>query len=122
MAGAAMSRATPRDPRGTAGPTAGARAAAHAWEAVSARARTRLWAAVATSTGDLHAVNEDCHSPLDGRHALFVVADGVGGGAHAARASAEVVARLHATLGASPPDRLELCDALLDTDRAVGRS
>jgi len=118
-----VSLVTPRDPGGTSGPVAGARAAGVvAWEAVSARARTRLWAAVATSTGHLHAINEDCHSPLDCRDALFVVADGVGGGAHAARASAEVVARLHATLGPAPPDRLALCDALLDTDRAVGSS
>jgi serine/threonine protein phosphatase PrpC len=43
-------------------------------------------------------VNEDCHSALDCAVPLFVVADGVGGGALASRASRELVRALHDAL------------------------
>ena len=82
----------------------------------------RLEAAVASSRGLRHAVNEDCHSPLDGTAPLFVVADGVGGGALASRASRELVSRMHAALEGAPPDAENICAALLDADRAIGRS
>ena len=80
---------------------------------------TRLEAAVATSRGERHAVNEDCHSVLDGRTPLFVVADGVGGGALASRASRELVVRLHAALerAGAHPDTVRA--ALLQADRAI---
>src|SRR5262245_38867414 len=55
-------------------------------------------AAAATSRGSQHAENEDAHSPLPGLGRLFVVADGVGGGAMAAVVSRELVAHLHAAL------------------------
>jgi len=123
MAQAAVSLVTPRDTgfasARRATPTSDVSAAI---DAAGARFATQLPVAAATSTGQLHAVNEDCHSPPDGREALFVIADGVGGGAQASHASREVVARLHAALGASRRDRPALCDALLDVDRAVGRS
>src|SRR5215470_4835593 len=75
--------------------------AATSREAAFASRGLRIEAAVATSRGLRHAENEDCHSPLDGRSPLFVVADGVGGGALASRASRELVSRLHATLDAA---------------------
>src|SRR2546423_7489228 len=58
----------------------------------------RIQAAVASSCGTRHDTNEDAHSALDGGAAVFVVADGVGGGALAARVSTELVARLHGQL------------------------
>jgi PPM family protein phosphatase len=83
---------------------------------------TRLQAGVATSRGRRHAVNEDCHSDLVRPVPLFVVADGVGGGALASRASRELVSRLHAALDASPPDADKVRGALLEADRAIGQS
>jgi len=83
---------------------------------------TRLQAAVATSAGRPDAVNEDCHSALEGRAPLFVVADGVGGGALAARASRELVQHLHASLEAAPSDADAVRTALLNADRAIESS
>ena len=67
-------------------------------------------------------MNEDSHSALDGSAPLFVVADGVGGGAMAARASRELVLRLHDTLDGSRIDAATIRDALFHADREVGRS
>jgi serine/threonine protein phosphatase PrpC len=78
-------------------------------------------AAVATSCGTRHALNEDSHSALDGDAPLFVVADGVGGGAQASRASRELVSRLHASLAWADSDPRRVRDALLDADRAIER-
>jgi protein phosphatase len=83
---------------------------------------TRLDAAVATSPGGRHAVNEDCHSALDCAVPLFVVADGVGGGALASRASRELVARLHDALERAGTHPETIRTALLDADYAVRRS
>lgn len=82
----------------------------------------RLEVAAATARGRQHQVNEDWHSALDGSTPLFVVADGVGGGAMAARASRELVSRLHATLDGGRIDAGTIRDALLRADREVGRS
>src|SRR5207248_519530 len=49
-------------------------------------------------------------------------ADGAGGGAMAARASRELVLRLHDTLDGSRIDAATIRDALLHADREIGRS
>jgi len=82
----------------------------------------RLEAAVASARGQRRRTNEDWHSPLGGRLPLFVVADGVGGGAMAARASRELVAQVHAALEHRRIDAEAIRGALLDADREVGRS
>jgi PPM family protein phosphatase len=125
-----MSMMTPRDvpwpsaPLGTGGTSSAmpARDGANTRHAEISTRWTHLEAAVATSAGGRHAVNEDCHSALDGAMRLFVVADGVGGGALASRASRELVSRLHAALegGGAHPDSVRA--ALLDADRAIRRS
>jgi protein phosphatase len=81
-----------------------------------------LVAAVASSKGDSHAVNEDCHSALDGRAPLFVVADGVGGGALASAASRQLVSHLHSALSMSDATPTDVRAALIDADRAIARS
>jgi protein phosphatase len=80
-----------------------------------------LTAAVASAQGAGHAVNEDCHSDLDGEHAVFVVADGVGGGVLASTASRELVAHLHAMLAHPPLDAAGVRGALLDADRRIAQ-
>jgi protein phosphatase len=82
----------------------------------------RLDAAAASVRGRQRQVNEDWHSALDGRAPLYVVADGVGGGAMAAEASRELVSRLHASLDGRPVDGKTIRNALLWADREVGRS
>jgi serine/threonine protein phosphatase PrpC len=67
-------------------------------------------------------VNEDSHSALETGSPLFVVADGVGGGARASLASRELVEHLHAALDGTRPDTDAVRSALLDADRAIGRS
>ncbi len=82
----------------------------------------RLELAAASARGRRHEVNEDSHSALTGSVPLFVVADGVGGGAMAARASHELVHRLHDALGDSRLDAGRIRAAVLRADREVGRS
>jgi len=82
----------------------------------------RLDAAAASSPGTRHHVNEDCHSTLDGDLPLFVVADGVGGGALASRASRQLVARLHAALAHVRIDHETVRRALLDADHEIRAS
>jgi len=82
----------------------------------------RLETAAASARGRRRSVNEDWHSALDGSAPLFVVADGVGGGAMAARASRELVSNLHATLDGRTIDARAIRNALLRADREVGRS
>ena len=82
----------------------------------------RLVTAVASSRGRQHAVNEDCHSALDGASPLFVVADGVGRGALPSRASRELVSRLHAMLERRSIDAEAVHTAVLLADREIGRS
>jgi protein phosphatase len=91
-------------------------------EAVLEMGSIRLDAAVASSCGRSHAVNEDCHSALDGTLPLFVVADGVSSGAMASCASRELVSRIHGTLERGPIDADSVRSAVLDADRAVGRT
>ena len=82
---------------------------------------SRLVVASASSPGVHHAVNEDSHSDLERAAPVFVVADGVGGGAMAAWASRQVVRRLHAALDGEAIDVDVLRQALLDADRDVRR-
>lgn len=78
--------------------------------------------AAVSSCGRLHGVNEDWHSALDEGSPVFVVADGVGGGAMPSRASRELVRRVHAALHRGRVDGTALRAALLDADREVARS
>ena len=91
-------------------------------EAVFASRWTRLDAAVASSRGARHAVNEDWHSTLDGTAPVFVVADGVSTGAMASSASRELVARLHAALEREEIDAAVVSSAVLDADREIRRT
>jgi len=75
--------------------------------------------AAASSCGSQHLVNEDAHSALAGAGRLFVVADGVGGGAMAQMASRMLVTRLHESLAADAIDAALVRRAMIDADRAV---
>jgi serine/threonine protein phosphatase PrpC len=99
-----------------------ASAAAFVREAVFATRRMRLDAAVVSSRGARHAVNEDAHSTLDGNARVYVVADGVSTGAMASSASRELVARLHEALEREPIDAATIANALLDADREIRKS
>ena len=90
--------------------------------AVYANASRRLEAAVASSCGSQHAVNEDAHSPLDGTGRLFVVADGVGGGAMAQTASRLLVAQLHQALEGQPLEGDRVAMAMLAADRTIAEA
>jgi serine/threonine protein phosphatase PrpC len=93
--------------------------AREARQAVYANAFRRLEAAVASSCGSQHPVNEDAHSALEGSARLFVVADGVGGGAMAHTASHLLVVALHESLEAQPIDGDRVAAAVLGADRAI---
>ena len=86
---------------------------------VHATAFRRIEAAVASSCGSQHGRNEDAHSALDHLGALFVVADGVGGGAMAQLASRLLVDHLHAALADVPLDADHVRRAMLGADRAI---
>lgn len=115
-----MSLPTPREP-GFAAHAGQARAATVSCGTFGTRC-AHLDLAVASSRGVRHAVNEDAHSALDGGRPVYVVADGVGGGAMASRASRELVAHLHDALDRRSIDDRALCDALLGADRKIARS
>ena len=91
-------------------------------EGVHATPWARLDVAAASSRGGSHRLNEDAHSDPARDGALFVVADGVGGGAHAARASRELVERLHAALDRPDAEANDVRLAVLAADREIGRS
>ena len=82
----------------------------------------RIEVAVASSCGTRHEVNEDAHSALDAAAPLFVVADGVGGGALASRVSRELVVRLHGQLERAEPTPQNVREALLDADHEIAAS
>jgi len=79
----------------------------------------RLDVAAASASGTHHSVNEDSHSVLDRAWPVYVVADGVGGGAMASWTSRELVRRLHAALDRRRIDERALSNALLDADREI---
>lgn len=78
-----------------------------------------LSCAALSTRGSAHGANEDAFSPLPGAWRLFVVADGVGGGAMPALASRLLVAHLHRALDGSAMDPDTVCLALLGADRAI---
>ncbi|HEY8242506.1 MAG TPA: protein phosphatase 2C domain-containing protein [Casimicrobiaceae bacterium] len=82
----------------------------------------KLRVAVASARGADRRVNEDAHTEVDRAATLVVVADGVGGGAEAARASRELVVRLHSALDGAVADAASIRHALLMADRAIARS
>ena len=89
-------------------------------EAATLKSRgVRLDVAAASARGKHHSANEDSHSALDRAWPVYVVADGVGGGAMAAWTSRELVRRLHAALDRRRLDERVLSGALLDADREV---
>jgi len=112
--------ATPRDP--VVPPWRGPRPLSPRDYCVRSNAFVRLEAAAASAPGKRRSVNEDWHSTLDANAPLFVVADGVGGGAMAARASRELVSQLHASLDDRAIDAAAIRNALLRADREVRRS
>jgi protein phosphatase len=81
----------------------------------------RIDAAVASSCGNQHDANEDAHSAVDGEGQLFVVADGVGGGAMAQWASRQLVVLLHQALDARALDAANVRQAMLNADRSIAR-
>jgi protein phosphatase len=79
----------------------------------------RIDAAMASSCGSLHERNEDAHSAAGHPALLFVVADGVGGGAMAETASRGLVEHLHAALDGQRLDAPLVRRAMLGADRAI---
>jgi serine/threonine protein phosphatase PrpC len=114
-----MSLVTPLDP-GT--PRRVATPAVEVRESVHTTLFGRIVSAVASSCGSVHAVNEDAHSAIDRSGTIYVVADGVGGGALAAMASRRLVAHLHAALEVDGVAEDTVCQAMLDADRAIADS
>jgi protein phosphatase len=110
---------TPIEPGRSSRRAAASAPAPDARQAVYANAFRRLEAAVASSCGSQHPVNEDAHSALEGPARLFVVADGVGGGAMAHTASRLLVAALHEMLDTQPVDGDRVAAAMLAADRAI---
>ncbi|NUZ07976.1 PP2C family protein-serine/threonine phosphatase [Piscinibacter koreensis] len=100
-------------------PGPGGGLAALASHAVHASAFRRLEAAVVSTCGSQHAANEDAHSEPGGAGQLFVVADGVGGGAMAGTASRLLVAELHRALDAGSIDAGTVRDAVLAADHTI---
>ena len=84
--------------------------------------RARLDLAAASRCGERHDVNEDAHSALNGAAPVYVVADGVGGGAMAASASRELVHRVHRVLDSRRIEEASVRAALLIADHEVARS
>jgi len=93
-----------------------------AQHAVRATAFSRIEVAVASSRGSHHADNEDAHSDLDASGGVFVVADGVGGGAMARLASRLLVDSLHGALDGRRVDADAVRAAMLDADRTIQRA
>ncbi len=121
-----MSLVTPREPASREPLTphrdggGGRRERTTVSEAATLKARgVRLDVAAASARGRHHPVNEDSHSALNRAWPLYVVADGVGGGAMASWTSRELVRRLHAALDRHRVDERALSAALLDADREV---
>ncbi|MES2959019.1 MAG: protein phosphatase 2C domain-containing protein [Pseudomonadota bacterium] len=112
---------TPLEPCEPRWPREAARAVTAARQSTHSTAFRRIEAAVASACGSQHESNEDAHSALDASSAVFVVADGVGGGAMAQMASRQLVAQLHAALDVAALDADLVRRAMLDADRAIAR-
>ena len=118
----AMSVLTPRQPADLATERKPRERAATLTRGELKTASAHLDLAAASWRGKRQAINEDSHSALDGCSPVFVVADGVGGGAMASRASRELVRRIHRALDGGRIDDAAVRDALLDADHEVARS
>jgi len=118
----AMNVVTPYEPASSQRRHASRGPATTSGHAVRVTPWVRLETAAASARGKGRDVNEDWYSALDRSAPLFVVADGVGGGAMAARASRELVSHLHAVLDGKRIDPDAIRRALLVADREVGRS
>jgi len=114
-----MSLITPLEPGSSRGAPARSPVSADVHEAVHHMLFGRVGCAVASSRGSLHDVNEDAHSSVERCGSLFVVADGVGGGAMAAMASRRLVSQLHASLVGHRIDADSVCIAVLAADRVI---
>jgi len=110
---------TPLDPSISAGRRAAPPASPAARHAQQRRWFGGLSCATASSCGSVHGVNEDaCSRPGDSWR-VFIVADGVGGGAMASLASRELVLLLHAALDTRRVDADSVRHAMLAADRAI---
>jgi len=116
-----ISLITPLEPGLPPGLQASAQAAAVAQQAAYSTTFRRLDAAVASSCGSQRDANEDAHSALQGAGRVFVVADGVGGGAMARTASTQLVRQLHHALDGQRIDAARIGRAMLQADREVAR-
>ena len=112
---------TPLEPGSPHVPGAVVRASGAGQQSVYATALGRIEAAVASSCGSQHDTNEDAHSPLHGPLRMFIVADGVGGGAMAQMASRQLVSHLHEALAAHCLNAERVRAAMLDADRAIAQ-
>src|SRR2546429_6717532 len=92
-----------------------------AQQTVFASRSSELELAAASDCSRRHRVNEDSNSALDGPSPVYVVADGVGGGAMASWTSRELVQRLHASLDQRRIDVASIRAALLDADHELAR-
>jgi serine/threonine protein phosphatase PrpC len=81
----------------------------------------RLEVALASARGSRRDANQDAHSALHGKGRIFVVADGVGGGAMARMASTQLVLQLHRALDGPRIDKARIVRAMLHADREVAR-
>ncbi len=114
-----MSLITPLDPGSSQALRSAAPAPPDVREAIHTLLFGRIACAVASSCGSVHPVNEDAHSDLARAGPLFVVADGVGGGAMASLASRRLVTHLHANLGGHRVGEDDVCSAMQAADRAI---
>jgi protein phosphatase len=90
-------------------------------QAVFASRGSELELAAASDCSRRRRVNEDSHSVLDGPSPVYVVADGVGGGAMASWTSRALVQTLHAALDQRRVDAASIRAALLDADHELSR-
>ena len=112
---------TPSEPSPSHRPRAARERLTATLSAELATAWSRLAVAAASARGRHHRINEDSHSALDGIAPVFVVADGVGGGAMASWASRQLVARVHRRLERARIDADAIREALLDADRSIAK-
>lgn len=121
MGVADLGLATPLEPQAPRAPaTEPGAGGATAVASLHAARFARIEAAVASSCSLLREVNEDAHSLPADAGCLFVVADGVGGGALAGLASRLLVAHLHSALAAARRVNAPgIGQALLGADRAI---
>ena len=115
-----MSLVTPREPDTSPRVEAALQGRAIvAEQAVFASRSHELDLAAASDCSPRHAENEDAHSALGGASAIYVVADGVGGGAMASWTSRALVRTLHASLNQRRTDAASMRTALLDADHEL---